>query len=74
MSDGFQLAKAQKAAGTLYGVNRAENACQQPGIFGALFQLDHLLVQTGQVFVALNQEFVDDLLVVHDCFTFRPPS
>ena len=71
MGDGLQFAKAQKTAGAFNRMDGAENARQQLRVFGALFQLNHFLIQTGQVFIAFNQEFVNDLLVVH-CLTLHP--
>src|SRR5262249_45940868 len=66
MSDGFQLSESQKSAGTLDRVDRTEDAGQPLSILRRLLQHDKIPVELIQVFVALNQEFLDHIIkIVH---------
>src|SRR6476646_11165495 len=65
MGDLFQYGKPKEAACSLDCVNRAEDACQHRRIFGTLLQLHEFLVQTGEIFVALDEEFLNNILILH---------
>src|SRR5207244_2804827 len=65
VSDRFQLGKAQEAAGSLHGVNGAKDARQPLPVGGILLQYDQIAVQLVQILVTLDEEFLDDIRVVH---------
>ena len=65
MGDLFQYRKPEETAGSLDRVNRAEDACQHARITRAPLQLHEFLVQTGEIFVALDEEFLNNLLILH---------
>ena len=65
MRDPLQRRKREEAARALDGVNGAENACQQGPVFRVLLELDKLLIQLREVFVTLDQKFVNHVLILH---------
>src|SRR5437899_3257891 len=67
MRHALQLPKSQKPAGPLDRVDRAENARKRLPVARILLQIHQFSVQPIQVFIALQQEFTDDL-IIHACF------
>ena len=61
VGDLLEDAEVEEAARPLDGVNRAEDAVEQPQIVGPLLQVHHLLFEARQVLVALDQEVLDDV-------------
>jgi len=57
MRNRFQARQAQEAAGTLDGVNEAENVAEDFAVARVLFELDHLRIQLFQTFRRLGQKF-----------------
>src|SRR5437899_12197726 len=67
MRHALQLPKSQKPACPLDRVDRPENARKRLPVPWILLQIHQFSVQPIQVFIALQQEFTDDL-IIHACF------
>ena len=62
MGQFFQMAKAKEAAGSLDGVDGAENAGQRIPIIRILLEHDEFSVEQIQTFQAFSQEFFKDVI------------
>ncbi len=71
VGDRFQGGKTEKAASPFDGVDGAENASQEMRVARVLFELHHLLIEPGQALVTLNQEFSNDVAVIHSAHDCR---
>ncbi len=74
VADSLQGGKREEAAGALDRVNGAEDACQQLRILGVLLEFDEFLIQTREVFMTLDQEFTNHILILHTMFSTEPTS
>ncbi len=63
MCQGAQFGKSEKAARALDRVDRAKDARQPLRIVGSFLQRHKILVELIEVFLALNQKFLDELFV-----------
>jgi len=73
VSDFFQLGEAEEAARPLDGMNSAEDAGQRILILGIFLQSNQVAVQAVEVFIAFNQEFLNNIAFAHRCF-LRPEA
>ena len=60
--DRFEFCEAEKSAGALDRVDRAENAGKRGAIAGIFFEIDQLAVEEIEIFTALDQELADDVI------------
>src|SRR5579863_8275053 len=72
MGDLLQSRKREEAAGALDGVNGPENTGQKGSIFRTQFQLNQILIQAREIFMAFNEELTNYVLIVlHALFLQR---
>ena len=62
MGEALEPAEGQETAGSLDGVDRAEDAAQYVARAGLALERDKVLIKLIEVLVALDQELTDDLL------------
>jgi hypothetical protein len=69
--DLFKRGKTEKTASTLNSVYGSEDARQKRRVRGVLFQFDEFPIQTGEVFMALNEELANYILVLHSMVSMK---
>src|SRR6185437_4223590 len=62
MRHAFEAGQPEEAAGSLDGVDDAEDAAEQLGIIGILLKLDELAVQHREALIRLGQEFAEQIV------------
>ena len=64
MGDAFETAEAERAAGAFHGVHTPEHPADPFGVGSALFAFNEIEVELVEAFVALDGDFVTDLVAL----------
>lgn len=62
MGDGLQAFEAEEAAGALDGVDGAEDAAEMLAVLRVLLEGDEFAIEPIQALIALDQEFLDQII------------
>ena len=71
MGELFKALEAEEAGGSLDGMHRTEDVCQQGGIVRPLFQVGQAALHAVQAFLAFDQEFSRQFIHCVDVSAFR---